>query len=132
MKNFIVISIFFTFLFNGVTVYGAEPEEDCDKNQATMNRCAESEFVELDNELNSLYKQKMETLKSREYRKYLKIAEISWIEFRDKDCTYQLGPPQDRGSIHIMRKYKCMSKHTSRRIEDLKAYIDCTQNGCPH
>jgi uncharacterized protein YecT (DUF1311 family) len=109
-----------------------EALENCEKNQLTMNVCAVEHFKDADNELNALFLEKMKTLTTKEGKQYLQSAQRAWISFRDKDCLYQAGPKEGSGSIWALEQYSCLKYHTDRRIQDIKRYLECTQNGCPH
>lgn len=107
-----------------------EQGQKCDDNQLTLNRCASFEFGQADEELNALYKEQVERL-SPKTQKRLRLAQRSWIAFRDADCRYRAGPREESGSIWELQYLSCMTKHTTRRIEDIKGYLACTENGCP-
>jgi len=74
----------------------------------------------------------MTYLSNPEQRDMLKRSQLEWIKFRDKDCEYRQGPQDLRGSMDQQILYDCMSLHTERRIEDLKSYVSCRENGCPY
>jgi uncharacterized protein YecT (DUF1311 family) len=105
--------------------------EDCDGNQASMNQCATQQYAALDAELNKQYQAQMAYLKTPAKRAALQEAQQKWIVFRNADCLYQVGKPQDAGSIWPLAQAQCLSAHTQVRIEQLKAYTACHQEGCP-
>ena len=133
MKKFISILA----LIASLTAFAGDSEEvemkgDCNKNQATINECANKQFVEADKELNTLYRQKLSTLSNKFYASSLREAQLAWIRFRDRDCLYQVGPEDGRGSISDLVLASCKYAHTKRRINDLNRYISWTENGCPY
>jgi uncharacterized protein YecT (DUF1311 family) len=105
---------------------------DCEKNQLEMNTCASQIFGAADSELNALYRQQMNYLSDKTYKQYLKSSQLEWIKFRDKDCIYQAGDGSGGGSMYYFELFNCRYIHTKRRIEDLKSYVECRENGCPY
>jgi uncharacterized protein YecT (DUF1311 family) len=96
--------------------------------QGDLNKCAASELESADKELNELYEQQMEYLTS-DGKSSLKAAQLAWIKFRDLACEYEA--PYHQGSMWPMQVILCQAKYTGKRVEDLKGYVSCRQNGCP-
>jgi uncharacterized protein YecT (DUF1311 family) len=69
-------------------------------------------------------------LKDPAQQQALKNAQIKWIAFRDADCLYQVGKPEDSGSIWPLLQSQCLAGHTELRVKQLKAYVACRQDGC--
>ena len=106
--------------------------DQCDTNQLSMNTCAFEEFKVFDKELNELYKIQMEHLRDDGKSKpSLKKAQRAWIKFRNLDCRYMSGDPNDSGSMWSLTKNKCLTSRTKTRIQELKSFIACRENGCP-
>jgi uncharacterized protein YecT (DUF1311 family) len=105
--------------------------EDCDATQASMNQCASKEYAALDADLNVQYKAQMSYLTNPVQKKALQDAQKKWIAFRDADCLYQVGKRQDGGSIWPLAQAQCLSAQTKVRVEQLKAYTACRDEGCP-
>ncbi|MFJ4145323.1 lysozyme inhibitor LprI family protein [Pseudomonas sp. NPDC089734] len=105
--------------------------EDCNANQASMNQCAGKDLAALDAELNRQYKAQMNWLKTPARKQALKDAQRAWIAFRDADCLYQVGKAEDSGSIWPLSQAQCLAAHTRVRVEQLKAYAECREEGCP-
>jgi uncharacterized protein YecT (DUF1311 family) len=105
--------------------------DDCDANQSAMNACAGKDLAKLDADLNTLYKAQMAYLKTPARQQALKNAQLKWIAFRDADCLYQVGKPEDSGSIWPLAQAQCLASHTQVRVEQLKAYTACRAQGCP-
>jgi uncharacterized protein YecT (DUF1311 family) len=102
-----------------------------DGNQTQLNFCAAADYYEVDLELNRIYSEQMRRL-SEPNRSRLREAQKAWIEFRDKACLYEAGPREESGSIWPLSHFGCLTAHTRQRMEDLKGYLSCTQDGCPN
>ena len=105
--------------------------QDCDSTQAAMNQCASKQYAALDSELNAQYKAQMAFLTSPAKKKALQDAQKKWIAFRDADCAYQVGKREDGGSLWPLAQAQCLTEQTRTRVEQLKAYTTCRQEGCP-
>ena len=105
--------------------------EDCSSTQASMNECAGKQYAALDAELNRQYKAQMSYLKTPAQKKALREAQKKWIAFRDADCLYQVGRREDSGSIWPLAQSQCLADQTKVRVEQLKAFVACRQEGCP-
>jgi len=106
--------------------------DDCDANQASMNACASKDLTRLDADLNKQYQAQMAYLKNPAQKQALKDAQRKWVAFRDADCLYQVGKPEDSGSIWPLLQAQCLAAQTQVRVEQLKAYVACRQEGCPN
>jgi uncharacterized protein YecT (DUF1311 family) len=100
-------------------------------NQSELNACATADYYEADLEMNELYKTQLDRLHDPA-RLRLRDAQRAWVKFRDAACLYEAGLADESGSIWPMDQNLCMTTHTKQRIEDLKSYVACTQNGCPN
>ena len=105
--------------------------EDCDATQASMNQCAGKEYAALDAELNTQYKAQMAYLTTPARKKQLQDTQKKWIAYRDADCLYQVGKREDGGSLWPLAQAQCLTEQTRTRVEQLKAYTACRQEGCP-
>jgi uncharacterized protein YecT (DUF1311 family) len=105
--------------------------EDCNANQAAMNACAGKQLSSLDAELNTQYKAQLSYLKSPARKEAFKEAQRRWIAFRDADCAYQVDKAAEGGSIWPLEQSQCLAEHTRVRVEQLKAYNACRDEGCP-
>lgn len=105
---------------------------NCDEatTQFEMNECAGERLKLADEELNRLYKEKLSTLTAD--RESFRDMQRAWLLFRDKACLYEAGTRENAGTMWPLDYANCMEYHTNKRIEDLKMYIQCTQNGCPN
>lgn len=111
---------------------GVAIAKDCDSTQEAMNVCAADDFKAADKELNTLYKAQMDYLQDAKTKSAFKEAQRKWIALRDADCLYQVGPREDSGSIWALLQYSCETEQTKVRIEQLKKYVACRQDGCPN
>ena len=105
--------------------------EDCDANQASMNQCAANDLAKLNADLNAQYNAQMNWLKSPAKKQALKDAQRKWLALRDADCLYQVGKREDSGSIWPLLQTQCLARQTKIRVDQLNAYVDCRQEGCP-
>jgi uncharacterized protein YecT (DUF1311 family) len=96
-----------------------------------MNQCASKAYAAQDAELNKQYKAQMAYLTSPSQKKALQDAQKKWIAFRDADCLYQVGTREDGGSLWPLSQAQCLTEQTKVRVEQLKAYTACRQEGCP-
>ncbi len=108
-----------------------EAMKDCGANQSNMNLCSYHMYKKLDDELNLLYKSQRERLKGTKHEKRFVEAQRAWLKYVDADCLYQNGQRSESGTIWPLMQNICLSGHTGTRIELLKSYLSCTQNGCP-
>ena len=118
-----------TFLALGIGC--SAQAQDCDANQASMNQCASSAYAAADAELNAQYKAQMSWLTTPARKKALQEAQKKWIAFRDADCLYQAGKREEGGSMWPLAQAQCLTVHTNARVEQLKTYTACHQEGCP-
>ena len=120
-----------TFMALGIGCSASAQTADCDANQAAMNRCAGQQLTTLDAALNEHYKAQMAHLQTPAKKQALKSAQQKWIAFRDADCLYQVGKAEGSGSIWPLQQSQCLTEHTKVRVEQLKQYAACRQEGCP-
>ncbi|HEY0285496.1 MAG TPA: lysozyme inhibitor LprI family protein [Pseudomonas sp.] len=119
------------FMALGIGCSASANAEDCDANQAAMNQCAAKELATLDADLNQQYKAQMNYLKTPARKQALQDAQKKWIALRDADCLYQVGKRADSGSIWPLLQTNCLAEQTKVRVEQLKKYVACRQEGCP-
>lgn len=100
-------------------------------NQAQLNFCAAAEYYEVNLELNRLYSEQMQRLAEPNQSRLL-AAQQAWFGFRDRSCLYEAGRQEESGSIWPLEHFGCLTSHTRQRVLELKAYLDCSQDGCPH
>lgn len=120
------------FMALGIGCSASAQTPDCDANQAAMNRCAGQQLATLDAELNKQYKAQMAYLQTPEKKQAFKAAQQKWIAFRDADCMYQVGKAEDSGSMWSLLQSRCLAEQTRARVEQMKQYAACLQEGCPN
>ncbi|WP_282411620.1 lysozyme inhibitor LprI family protein [Pseudomonas sp. PS02303] len=108
---------------------------DCDNatDQATMNQCAAQQHKATDKELNALYQQITQRLKSNpDSKKLLLGAQRSWIAFRDAECKFASAGVEG-GSVYPLIYSNCVTELTKARVETFKNYLKCQEGdmGCP-
>lgn len=108
---------------------------DCDNatDQATMNQCAAQQHKAADKELNALYQQITQRLKSNpDSKKLLLEAQRSWIAFRDAECKFASAGVEG-GSVYPLIYSNCVTELTKARVETFKNYLKCQEGdmGCP-
>lgn len=108
---------------------------DCDNatDQATMNQCAAQQHKAADKELNVLYQQITQRLKSNpDSKKLLLGAQRSWIAFRDAECKFASAGVEG-GSVYPLIYSNCVTELTKARVETFKNYLKCQEGdmGCP-
>jgi uncharacterized protein YecT (DUF1311 family) len=108
---------------------------DCDyaTDQATMNQCAAQQHKAADKELNALYQQITNRLKSNpDSKKLLLGAQRSWIAFRDAECKFSASA-MEGGSVYPLVYSHCVTELTKARVETFKNYLKCQEGdmSCP-
>lgn len=96
--------------------------------QEQMNICLGNEYQKIDNKLNALYKQ---LLNSLENPKKLKEAQKAWLRFRNLDCDYSNSGLLKEGSYYFYSQTACFIDHTEKRIRDLQKFLKWEGNGSP-
>ncbi|MET0775989.1 MAG: lysozyme inhibitor LprI family protein [Pseudomonas mandelii] len=107
----------------------------CDNatDQATMNQCAAQQHKAADKELNALYQQITQRLKSNpDSKKLLLGAQRSWIAFRDAECKFASAGVEG-GSVYPLIYSNCVTELTKARVETFKNYLKCQEGdmSCP-
>ncbi|WP_145520886.1 lysozyme inhibitor LprI family protein [Yersinia mollaretii] len=99
--------------------------------QMEMNQCANSDYKSADTELNRIYKQVL-VKTSIAQRPLLKSAQLTWIKYRDADCTFQSSATEG-GSVHPMIISACLTQKTEERTTQLKSFLNCPEGdlSCP-
>jgi len=92
----------------------------CDGNgtQLEMNICARRDYEQVDAQLNQAYQALQQDLPTGG-QQALTLAELAWIEFRDRDCTFEKSQFSG-GSIESLIYNSCLTAHTEARITELQ------------
>ncbi|MGP5417709.1 lysozyme inhibitor LprI family protein [Psychrobacter faecalis] len=87
----------------------------CDKanTQADINKCIAAELKAEDSKLNNSYSNLQRVLNKTE-KKQLKVAQLAWIDFRDKACQFS-ARSSSGGSAYSMELNSCLTTHTQQR-----------------
>lgn len=119
-------------LMLGLMAGGAvQAADDCDANQASMNACAGKALSKADADLNTYYKAQVAYLKTPAKQQAFKDAQRKWLAFRDADCLYRNGKPEDSGSIWPLLNAQCKAELTRQRADQLKVFSQCRSDDCP-
>ncbi|SDP29710.1 Uncharacterized conserved protein YecT, DUF1311 family [Pseudomonas arsenicoxydans] len=108
---------------------------DCDNatDQSTMNQCAAQQNKAADKELNALYQQITNRLKSTpDSKKLLVGAQRSWVAFRDAECKFSSAGVEG-GSAYPLIYSNCVTELTKARVQTFKNYLKCQEGdlSCP-
>lgn len=106
---------------------------DCQNalTQLDINQCANLDYKKADTELNRIYKQVLAKTPVAQ-RVLLKSAQLTWIKYRDADCTFQSSATEG-GSVHPMIISACLTHKTEARSAELQSFLDCAEGdlSCP-
>lgn len=125
IKNIVLINI---LLFSSQSPFAAE--NPCDSGSAIgKGECATISFEKKDKELNTVYKEVLNSLPQDTLAYYprtaLVAAEKEWIQFRDNECNLQ---GELSGGVRMWRSTYtvwCQSELTEQRVVKLKQYLAC-------
>jgi uncharacterized protein YecT (DUF1311 family) len=103
-------------------ISAAYPTEDCNRatNQMDLNHCAQSNFESADKKLNEMYRAAMDAQDDDGAKDRLRESQRAWVARRDKECSDQVGPREDGGSIWPMDLATCLEQKTAGRIRELQ------------
>jgi len=131
MKVVSLVSLILIIIVLSVTRdASAQKSDPClsKRTQSEMNSCEFAQYAIVDAELNSVYKKLIAKYKSDdEFIKKLRIAQESWLKFRDADLSslyYRENVPGAYGSVHPMCKALQLIRLTSERVEELKEMLN--------
>jgi uncharacterized protein YecT (DUF1311 family) len=108
----------------------AQEKDPClDKQtQYALNVCEADQYAKADVELNAVYSQLIAKHKSdAEFVKKLRLAQESWLKFRDADLAsiyYQDDKPGVYGSVHPMCRSMVLARLTIERTKELKEMLN--------
>ena len=108
----------------------AQKAPNCSGGQAQANICAARQLEAVDAQLSRIYEGQLKRLRNEWSIRGLQEAQQAWIAFREKDCEYDASATKG-GSGHSQWVSVCMTRHTKRRIEDMRKFQKCEENGCP-
>jgi uncharacterized protein YecT (DUF1311 family) len=131
-RNVITLCIvILSFVFSVVARNASAQENDpCLRmqSQAEMNDCEAEQYAKVDAELNSVYKQLTSKYKSDpQLVKALKLAQESWLRFRDADLAsfyYQKDKLGAYGSVYPTCRSRAVIRLTVERTKELKQMLN--------
>jgi len=101
--------------------------QDCSKftAQMDMNGCAQANADAADAALNGFYKKLMSQQGDAASKDQLKDIERAWIAYKNKECSFEVGPQADGGSIWPMDMANCEERMSAARAAEIQSMI-CT------
>ncbi|WP_343314227.1 lysozyme inhibitor LprI family protein [Brucella sp. BE17] len=111
----------------------ASSECDNAQDQATMNQCANENFIKSDEQLNSHYREIEKRLSDNDDAKKLLVAsQRAWIKFRDAECDFAASGTAG-GSVQPMILAMCKDSLTTDRNKQFSEYLKCEEGdlSCP-
>lgn len=84
--------------------------------------CARRAYEQADRQLNQAYRQLTSRLGSAE-RKELTSAQLAWIQFRDKNCSFEVYRSRG-GTGYGGFLSACLDRMTRERTTDLERYLE--------
>jgi uncharacterized protein YecT (DUF1311 family) len=91
------------------------------RSQAEMSRCAAVEYRAADAEMNGVYT-RMRTRLPAGRREALRVVQLSWLRFRDRQCAFDAGA-YEGGSMQPMVRFQCQTALTRERTAHLRAML---------
>jgi uncharacterized protein YecT (DUF1311 family) len=103
------------------------PVNDCGQftAQPDLNACAAANLQAADAALNQMYQKLMAQQTDGSSKKQLKDVERAWMDYRDKECAFEVGPQQSGGSIWPMEMSNCLEEMTAARLREVTRLSGC-------
>lgn len=101
--------------------------DNCDNavSQTDMDVCAGQQFDAADKALNETYARLMKVI-SPAGRTSLRNAERAWLEYRDKQCAFNLLA-RSGASVYPMVMAICLTGLTNQQNNELKTQLNCQE-----
>lgn len=115
-------------LLLGMTcIASAEFAQDCTSpvTQADLGRCAHAEFLVATEAYAASYKTLAGSLAQKQ-RDQLRRSQKAWIAYRTAACDFESSASQG-GSVQDMVKWRCASRMTRDRTEELTRLTNCPE-----
>lgn len=93
-----------------------------DGSMIEMKKCAQDKYSKIDRQLNQTYQTLMAKLDDNQRKQRLISAQRSWIQFRDKSCSYEASEALG-GSLEGLLLTNCLTRVTDQRTSELKEYV---------
>ncbi len=87
-------------------------------NTVEMKQCAAEEYQAADKELNQAY-QELRSQLDGERQQRLKEAQLAWIDFRDKTCSFEASSALG-GTLEGLLYTSCLTAETEKRTAELQ------------
>lgn len=94
-------------------------------SQYDLDVCAGQQYSAADKALNATYAALMHKI-SHAGQASLQAAQRAWLDYRDKQCTFNLLGRSD-GSAYPMVLANCKTRLTEQQTEQLKAQLTCEE-----
>lgn len=109
--------------------------EDCanPKTQLALNQCAAETLGATEAELDSLYEEIKQRLKSYpEVAPLFETAQRNWTAFRDAECGFA-AKLVEAGSVYPLIYFDCLNTLSQDREKKLRYYLSCEEGdlACP-
>jgi uncharacterized protein YecT (DUF1311 family) len=99
--------------------------KNCDASQASMDFCAYRDFVKEDLAMDSVLKEKLQSLPKTCQQK-LQKKQDGWVRKRDRTCNKDADDQAKGGSMRPTVFAMCLSSMTNIRAVDLKKISGCS------
>ncbi len=110
--------------FSSICVFGFA------QTQVEMNDEAQENYIKADKELNQVYQQILKEYKDdKVFINKLKIAQRSWIKFRDADMEAMYPDEAEQGSVFPACWFMALESLTKERTEKLRIWLDGIEEG---
>lgn len=120
------ITIYLICLMQSVFVHaGLESCKNLTK-QSDLNTCASRSLNIANESIGKVYNNYLKDLSPQEQLK-LKEAQRSWVQFKEKDCSFETAPVKN-GSMYPYVLSACLIDRTEKRILELNNMANC-KNG---
>jgi uncharacterized protein YecT (DUF1311 family) len=130
----VLLALMMTLTAAGVRAEDAPyPVADCGKftTQMDLNKCAADNLQSADKALNKVYQALLAKQDEAASKRRLKEAQRAWLAFRDRECTFEVGPRETSGTIWPMEISGCLEEITATRIRALTQLLSCSPLACP-
>jgi uncharacterized protein YecT (DUF1311 family) len=109
--------------------------EDCTHpiTQLALNQCAAETLMATEAELNSLYEEIRQRLKSDpDIALLFETAQRNWTAFRDAECGFA-AKSVEAGSVYPLIYLDCLNQLSQDREDRLRYYLSCEEGdlACP-
>lgn len=121
MRNFLCAGTFLCLLASVVAAQGGQNPCEQGSTQYEATQCAGRAYKQADAELNKVYQQVLRQ-EDKDGQARLKLAQLSWLKFRDTECEYEAGD-YIGGTMRPMIEAFCLAAITNDRTKQLKEIL---------